>query len=232
MSRGLEYFDVNTLGTWNLAQCALQFNIERFIYSSTCAVYGEISGHTKVSESSLTAPTTDYGRSKLAAEWILKSLLEEKLTIFRYFNAIGQSTNELSDLSGESLFSAAKRAVVTGEIFKIFGNKFNTPDGTCLRDFIDCRDIARAHTLAISRTRSGAKLPTTINLGTGKSTSVLQVINEIRKWQDISWEYCGARSGDIAVSCADVNLAKQTLGFTAIHDVPSSVQSVFGTLVH
>jgi UDP-glucose 4-epimerase len=225
-----EYYNVNFEATSQLLELLKKYGIHNFIFSSTAAVYGSPVEKTRAKESDFTNPISPYGSSKLAAEKVVNEFLSipgNYGTSLRFFNVIGSANPNLLDNSVANLVPIVMKAITFGETPVIYGNDFSTDDGTCVRDYVDVRDIAAAH-LAIAN--SSSQLPRALNVGTGKGASVLQVIDlvcEIAERRDIEAKVIDRRAGDPAFLCADVKLINDTLGFSAKYSLRESITSLF-----
>jgi UDP-glucose 4-epimerase len=219
------YRDVNEISSFGLIDCSIRHKAEKFIFSSTAAVY-DVNQVGKLSERSRIMPASPYGQSKLAVEDKLKEAFSKGLingTSLRFFNVIGSANENLIDLTGDNLVPAAIRAIISGESPVVYGDDFQTIDGTGVRDFVDVRDIARAHLLA---GKSG-ELPAVINIGTGEGHSVMQVIDNIRiiLESDLEPIIKPRRKGDVSEVVASVELAQKSLGFEAEYSLSDSIIS-------
>ena len=213
-----QYFRVNTEGTKVLSRILAKNNINKFIFSSTAAVYKGQSNLQLISETSDLSPSSPYGESKLAAEVILQNFTTIKSIIFRYFNVVGALNSELEDNRSENLLAQIERAVQGKKNLTIFGRNYPTPDGTCIRDYIHVQDLVGAHLLAISQFENlSCTFPLILNLGTGRGYSVLEVVDQIEQYsgRKIDFEFDQQRSGDVAASVCDPVKAKEILGWTA-----------------
>jgi UDP-glucose 4-epimerase len=223
------YFDVNLRGTENIIECARKNRVNKMIFSSTAAVYGPTFGFEPISEDATTIPQSPYGMSKLAAEERVTKFLQEANhfgSILRFFNVVGCSSLELIDRSEDNLIPITIRRYLKGESAVIFGNDYDTKDGTCIRDFVDVRDVARSHLLIANST---SKLPLVMNLGTGKGTSVRETIEMVAKLfssKDFAVDIQERRNGDLPSAFANVALIKRELGFTAAHSILQSLESL------
>ena len=180
MERPEAYFGNNLRGGINLAEAMLAAGVRRIVFSSTCAVYGqpEIS---PITEDVSKAPTNPYGESKLMLEKVLgwyQRLRGFKPVFLRYFNACGASGKYGEDHSPESHLIPNMLKVALGQSpsVSLFGDDYDTPDGTCIRDYIHVLDLINAHHRALENDMTGA-----LNLGTGEGYSVLQVLEKARK---------------------------------------------------
>lgn len=185
MSNPQKFFTNNVCGTQNLLQTLIKFKINNFIFSSTCAVYGE-SQYVPVDEKHRTNPENPYGESKYLVERIIRwygELLGLKYVILRYFNVCGASDDGLigdSKKPSELLVQNAVRGALGIEPFNLTCPEVNTPDKTPIRDFINVVDLNEAHLLALAYLIKGGKSEI-INLGTGKGNSVLEIVNKVKE---------------------------------------------------
>lgn len=218
----LEYYYNNLMATINLSRLAIKYNVSRFIFSSSATVYGD--KPSPMSEDMPRGETTNpYGETKVISERILEDTAKVNenfnVVLLRYFNPIGAHA---SGLIGEKpkgtpnnlMPYITQTAKGIREKLYIYGNDYDTPDGTGVRDYIHVVDLARGHVAALKFKHKGVEV---INLGTGKGTSVLQLVSAFEKENKIKipYEITNRRPGDIATSFACVDKAKKTLKFTA-----------------
>ncbi|OUD12468.1 UDP-glucose 4-epimerase GalE [Thioflexithrix psekupsensis] len=215
-----KYYDNNVVRTLNLLDAMVAANVKRFIFSSTAAIFGEPQ-YVPIDEKHPQYPINPYGRSKLMVEQILRDYDEAfglKSVCLRYFNAAGADPEgELGErhvpethLIPLVLQTAAGRR----EFITIFGEDYDTPDGTCIRDYIHINDLCQAHELALQRLLSNQ--PSAVyNLGNGEGFSVRQVIDTARQvtGKTIPVQIGTRRAGDPARLVADSRLARQELGW-------------------
>jgi len=227
------YYWVNVTGGLSLLNAMRSTGCKRLIFSSTAAVYGE-PAVMPISESCHTSPVNPYGHSKLAFEQMVLAYRRAygfKTLALRYFNAagadekgdIGECHSPETHLIPNVLFCAAgKRKSVM-----VFGSDYDTPDGTCLRDFIHVTDLARLHVLALEHL-DGLEVPA-LNVGTGTASSVMDVIEAARKvtGQKIPVTNAPRRAGDPPALVARPSLAEETLGFRAERKVEDMVSSAW-----
>ena len=176
MEKSDEYFQVNLEATQELIAIAKRNNVKKFIFSSTAAVYGSPDSMEPCKEDGPKAPISPYGDSKYQAESAVTAFINTPGnygTSLRFFNVVGAAAPELLDNSIENLVPIVLGKLNKGEAPTIFGTDYPTPDGTCIRDYVDVRDIARAHLAAANAT---TKLPDTLNIGTGRGASVREII--------------------------------------------------------
>jgi len=207
----LQYYSNNTINTINLIKIAVENNVNFFVFSSTAAVYG-IPKKLPISESALKNPINPYGMSKLMSENIIKDTAKAFKNFnyinLRYFNVagaspdgkIGQSTPKATHL----IKLASKTAIGERDKLEIFGTDYDTPDGTCIRDYIHVVDLAKAHISALEYLKNGNKSDT-FNCGYGKGFSVKQVIETMKKVSEVDFpvKESGRRPGDPPVLVAD-----------------------------
>jgi UDP-glucose 4-epimerase len=219
VAKPVEYYDNNVVGTLGVLAAMRDAGVQRFIFSSTCAVYGE-PPTVPIVESLPTQPINAYGESKLAIERALPHLERAhgiKWIALRYFNAAGAwpdgSIGE--DHADEiHLIPLAIRAATGGPPLKIFGEDYPTPDGTCLRDYIHVCDLASAHIRALEALQRG--LPSgAFNVGTGTPHSVKGVIDAVGRvvGRPVAFESAPRRPGDPAVLYAASDRAQRELGW-------------------
>ena len=212
------YEQVNFQGVQTLLAESIKSGVQYFIQSSTAAVYGS-SQDGFVDEKSETLPISPYGATKLKAENALSAEISRgaiRGTSLRYFNVIGSSRPEMQDTSKANIVPMVLRAIQEDQNPRIFGADYETPDGTCVRDYVHVVDIAKAHLLAAERVQKH-DLPPAINIGSGRGYSVREIMNEIlsQKGSSLIPEVHPRRPGDPSFLVARVDLADQVLGFRA-----------------
>jgi len=229
MEKSAEYFQVNLEATQELIAIAKRNNVKKFIFSSTAAVYGSPDSMEPCKEDGPKSPISPYGDSKYQAESAVTAFINtpgNHGTSLRFFNVVGAAAPELLDNSVENLVPIVLGKLNKGEAPTIFGTDYPTPDGTCIRDYVDVRDIARAHLAAANAT---TKLPDTLNIGTGRGASVREIIKlvlEATNKTDTQVIETDRRAGDPAFLCADVTLAKSAMGFESKYSLEESVRIV------
>ena len=215
-----KYYRNNVAGTLTLLEAMRDHNVDKMIFSSTCAIYG-IPEVVPIAEDHSQRPTNPYGMSKLMIEQILQDFDHAyglRSISLRYFNAagadpdgeIGESHNPETHLIPLVLDAAAgKRRAVT-----VFGDDYDTPDGTCIRDYIHVTDLAEAHLAALRSLESGAAT-TAYNLGNGRGFSVQEVVERVRQvtGRKVPQEIGARRSGDCACLVGDSSLIQSQLGW-------------------
>lgn len=227
----LKYYHNNVSGTITLCSVMREFDCAQLVFSSSATVYGDPE-NVPIKEDSRTGATNPYGRSKLVIEEILADLHSSEpgfwgITLLRYFNPIGAHPSGLigedpNDIPNNLLPYVAQ--VATGKLkeVRVFGNDYDTPDGTGVRDYIHVMDLADGHLCALGHLqRSGAGLYT-FNLGTGKGYSVLEIIKQFSEvsGQTVPYRIVERRPGDIATCYADPTKAKDVLGWKSQYQLP------------
>lgn len=210
----LKYFKNNVANTTNLLQIAQNLNINQFLFSSTAAVYGEPKEHTPIKESAKPNPINPYGESKLMIEKILHSLEianpHFKSVILRYFNVAGALMNQQGKL-GQRAKNATHLIKVACECatnkrakMQIYGEDYETKDGTCIRDYIHIDDLASAHFYALQALLE-SQTSEIYNVGYGKGFSVKEVINCVKKVSGKNFivESTNRREGDPSILVSD-----------------------------
>ena len=230
MEKPDEYFQVNLDATKELIEIAKRNGVKKFIFSSTAAVYGSPDSMEPCKEDGPKAPISPYGDSKYQAESSVTAFINEPGnhgTSLRFFNVVGTAAPELIDNSVENLVPIVLGKLNKGEAPVIFGTDYPTTDGTCVRDYVDVRDIARAHLAAANAT---TKLPPAMNIGTGRGASVREIIKlvlDATNKSDTAVIENPRRAGDPAFLCADVTLAKSAMGFQSQYSLEASIRSLF-----
>lgn len=230
VSQPLTYYKNNVLGTLKLLEVMQSYNVNNIVFSSSATVYGkpESLPITELADRSCTNP---YGQTKLTIEYMLEDLVraDPKWVVLslRYFNPVGAHESGLigEDPNGvptNLMPYISQVAVGKLEKLKVFGNDYDTVDGTGVRDFIHVVDLAKGHVAALkyieeSKSTDIGFCP--VNLGTGKGTSVLQLLRqfEISSLKNIPFEVVSRRDGDVASCYAGVEKANSILGWTATH---------------
>jgi UDP-glucose 4-epimerase len=235
VSEPLKYYRNNTAEPITLLEAMRDHGCRVFIFSSTCATYGEPERLPLV-ESHPQRPINPYGRSKLMLEWILKdcdSAWGLKTACLRYFNASGSSADGRigEDHDPETHLIPRVLMTLTGEVDKlqVFGTDYDTPDGTCIRDYIHVEDLADAHARALDLLSAGGE-SLQCNLGTGVGVSVREIIQaaEAVTGRTVPVAYGPRREGDPARLVADPSRAEEVLGWVAKHrDVREIVASAW-----
>ena len=223
VAQPLRYFDNNVNGTLQLLQAMQRAAVQKIVFSSSATVYGDPAS-VPIQESAPLTSTNPYGRSKLLCEDILRELFQAdanwQIALLRYFNPVGA---HISGLLGEAPNGVPNNLmpyvtqVASGqrEFLQIFGNDYDTPDGTGVRDYLHVMDLAQGHVAAL-RALDAPKL-LTVNLGTGQGVSVKQLVDAFARVNGvpIAHRYVARRAGDIAQCFADPTQAQELLNWKA-----------------
>ncbi len=220
VQKPLMYYENNLISTLYLLEIMNKYNCKKFIFSSSATVYGTPK-ELPIKESFPLSTTNPYGTTKLMIEMMLKDIYKANpdmsITILRYFNPIG---NEETGLLGESPNGIPNNLmpyivrVATGklECLSVFGDDYDTKDGTGVRDYIHVVDLAKGHVLALEKSKDLS----IYNLGTGEGYSVLDLVKTFERVNNVKVNYkiVGRRAGDIAACYADNTKAREELGFS------------------
>ncbi len=225
VSDPLKYYDNNVGGAISLVGAMVRNGVKHIVFSSTAAVYGEPE-KVPITEDDVKDPTNPYGETKLAIERLLMwsdNAYGIKYAALRYFNVAGArddiNIGEAHAVETHLIPLVIQTAMGKREKIMIFGDDYPTPDGTCLRDYIDVRDLASAHLLALDYLKAGGKSDA-FNLGYGRGFSVREIIDVTKKvsGKDFKVEIAPRRAGDPAVLIASPDKAKSVLGWRPSHD--------------
>jgi UDP-glucose 4-epimerase len=216
----LAYYSNNTANTLNLLHCCQQFDVNKFIFSSTAAVYGQPEVNP-ITEDTIPQPLNPYGSSKLMSERLIRDYAtasDLKYVILRYFNVagaeVGGSLGQTGKKASHLIKVACDAALGQRPSVSIFGTDFDTPDGTGIRDYIHVDDLARAHVDALTYLESD-RSSQILNCGYGQGYSVRQVIDKVKEISGVDFTAIEAerRAGDPACVIAASDLITKTLGW-------------------
>ena len=225
-----KYYYNNVYGTLNLLNAMLEFGVKKIVFSSTAATYGE-PNYVPIDENHPQLPINAYGNSKLMVERIMDDYDKAyglKSVRLRYFNVAGADSEarigEWHNPETHLIPNVLKAD--QNQIFKMFGDDYDTPDGTCVRDYINIEDLADAHIKALEYLNNGGKTDF-FNLGTNDGNSVKDVFTACEKVTErtIPLEVCPRREGDPAKLVADNNKAQKILGWTPKRDLEYSIKT-------
>jgi len=230
VERPLMYYQNNVAITIGVLQCMQEAGVNRFVFSSTCATYGD-PDRVPITEDEKKAPVSPYGRSKLMVEQILTDLLEAdrnfSFAALRYFNASGCASDgtlgEDHDPETHLIPNVLLAIMGVRPNLTVFGTDYPTPDGTNIRDYIHVDDLADAHIVAMEKLRPGGSM--FLNLGTGRGFSVKEIIAAAEKVTGKKAPVVdgGRRAGDAIALYADPSKAKQVLGWEAKYKDPEAI---------
>lgn len=225
------YYENNVVGGLKLLNAMLNHDCKKIVFSSSCATYG-VPIKSPILESDSQIPINPYGESKLAFEKILKWYSQAynlKYVALRYFNAAGSGYGIGEHHVPEThIIPNILKSLKTGELLRIYGNDYDTYDGTCVRDYTHVIDLASAHYLALKYLKS-KNCSTEINLGTGSGTSLLDLIKicEEVTMTEAKFVISSKREGDPPMLVADNSRARSLLGWVPIHTISDIVKSAW-----
>ena len=230
----LKYYDNNVLATAQLLKAMQETKVKKFIFSSTCAIFGEPK-RIPILEDDPKSPVNPYGQSKLMIETMLADharATDFRYVALRYFNACGAhpggTIGELHEPEAHLIPNILK--VLTGEKkeLQIFGDDYDTPDGTCVRDYVHIEDLAAAHLAALEYLQKGGASDY-FNLGSGNGYSVQEIVREVEKvtGKKVSAKKCPRRPGDPPKLVATSQKALRVLGWKPEHDLDSIIRTAW-----
>jgi len=214
------YYEANMIGAWNVLCTMREVGCSTIVMSSTCAVYG-VPQEVPIPDDHARDPISPYGRSKLAVEFIADDFARAygfRVARLRYFNAAGASSDasigELHEPETHIIPLVMRAAQPGAKPFTIFGTDYDTPDGTCVRDYVHVEDLADAHLLALARAEADGSFA--CNLGTGHGYSVREVIDSVERVSglEVACEIGERREGDPPVLVSGGLYARDVLGWT------------------
>ena len=228
------YWQENVIGLQNIMEAMKLHGVRHFVFSSSAAVYGQpdVSPDTLITEQTPCSPINPYGATKLEGEVLSKAMAESngmRVAALRYFNAAGAGRPELGDQYIFNLVPIVFDALDHGYQPKVFGNDYQTPDGSCIRDYVHVQDLADAHISAMNFVEGSNPGFTAINIGTGSGTSVYEVLEMIQDVTGISIEPIVGprREGDPPALVADASLAKELLSWQSSRDLREIISSAW-----
>lgn len=227
------YYNVNVNGSFNLLTAMSDYGVKEIVFSSTCSIYGN-STQIPIDESQPPMPSNRYGQTKRMVELLLKDFeltYNVRYVSLRYFNAAGCSpTGEIGEKHTPEphLIPVVVLAALTGATVSIFGNDYNTNDGTCIRDYIHVCDLAKAHILALDYLKK-TKNSDIFNLGSGNGYSVLEIIKKVEELTGLNVNYTvlGRREGDPAVLIASSKKAESILNWKPEYNLDDMILTAF-----
>jgi len=240
VKKPLKYYRNNIVSLINLLELMPKFDVKGIVFSSSCTVYGEPESNPIDESAPIKPATSPYGNTKQINEEIIRDFIHSgapiKSVILRYFNPIGAHPSaEIGELPLGVPQNLVPFITQTGigirEQLSVFGNDYNTPDGTCIRDFINVVDLAKAHVIAIERmleNKSDENVEI-FNLGTGRGLSVLELIHVFEKvtGKPLNYKIVGRREGDIEQIWANPERANKILGWKAEESIEDTMASAW-----
>lgn len=234
----IEYYINNVSSVLTLLDVMKEYNVKNLIFSSSATVYGESKIMPITEECKIGNTTNPYGTSKLYVEGILQDLYTSdnswNICIFRYFNPVGAHKSSLigedpTGIPANLMPFISKVAIGEIDCLNVFGNDYDTEDGTGVRDYIHIMDLAKAHINGLKKLENDKKGMHIYNLGTGKGVSVLEMINTFEKVNNVKINYkiTERRPGDIAVCYADPTKAFKELNWKAIYNLEDMCRDAY-----
>jgi len=223
----LKYYKNNLDGLINIISCMRKYDVSNLVFSSSCTVYGQPDKLPVTEEAPIKPANSPYGNTKQICEEIIKDSIisynDINAIALRYFNPIGAhpsaAIGELPlGVPNNLVPFITQTAIGKREKLRVFGDDYNTPDGSCIRDYINVVDLAKAHVCAIDRINGKQKSSFEVfNLGTGKGVSVLEIINAFEKATGVKlpYEIVARRAGDVEQVWGDTSLANKELDWKA-----------------
>ncbi|MFA6780362.1 MAG: UDP-glucose 4-epimerase GalE [Paludibacteraceae bacterium] len=240
VEKPLLYYRNNLLTLMNLLELMRKYKIGDFVFSSSCTVYGQADELPVTEQTPIKPATSPYGSTKQMSETILTDTMhaypEMKCILLRYFNPIGAHPSaEIGELPNgvpnNLLPFVTQTAIGTREKIRVFGDDYDTEDGSCIRDYINVVDLAKAHVVAVKRMleEKNKKNIEVFNLGTGRGLSVLEIIRTFEKATGVKlpYEIAPRRDGDITKVWADTSYANNELGWKAESTVEDTLRSAW-----
>jgi UDP-glucose 4-epimerase len=231
VGRPLLYWDENLAGMVSLLQVCVEGGVDRVLFSSSAAVFGTPPVEF-VTEETPTAPLSPYGETKLVGEWVLRDLAVAnpglRWAALRYFNVAGAGAMDLADRSVANLVPMTFQALSAGRNPQLFGDDYDTRDGSCVRDYIHVVDLAEAHAAAARRLDEGP-LGEVYNVGRGEGVTVKEVFDTVRRVTGVDFDVdvVDRRAGDAAAYFADSSKITKELGWTARLGLDDMVRSAW-----
>jgi len=240
MTEPLKYYQNNLVSFMNIVELMKEYGRPNILFSSSATVYGDADVLPVTEQTPRQPATSPYGNTKQIAEDILRDCCRAYDSVhgiaLRYFNPIGAHPSAIigelpRGVPNNLVPFITQTAAGIRPMLSVFGNDYNTPDGTCLRDFIDVVDLAKAHVATINRMTEGKmeEKYEIFNVGTGRPVSVLELITEFEKVNNLKLPYkiVGRRSGDVPAVWADTKRANEVLGWKAERTIDQTLKSAW-----
>ncbi|MGH3360271.1 MAG: UDP-glucose 4-epimerase GalE [Nocardioidaceae bacterium] len=228
------YYQQNVGGLANLLTALESTGVEKLMFSSSAATYGlpDIAPGALITEDTAPKPISPYGETKLVGEWMNRAAGAAwglRTVNLRYFNVAGSGWDDLGDPGVFNLIPIVFEQLSRGERPRIFGDDYDTPDGTCIRDYVHVVDLAQAHIDALGYLGRDDRPHDVFNVGTGRGASVIEILDMIRETtgRELNPQVVERRPGDPAQLVADVSRIERTLGWRAEHDLDEIMHSAW-----
>jgi UDP-glucose 4-epimerase len=231
VQRPLHTYTQNVTATVSLLEAMQRQGVQNMVFSSSAATFGTPDVDL-VTEETPTVPESPYGETKLIGEWLLADQAKAttlRHTSLRYFNVVGSGYDDVYDTSPHNLFPIVFEMLLAGKTPRINGDDYDTPDGTCVRDYIHVADLARSHVVAAQRLAAGESTQPVYNLGSGEGSSVRQIMDAIAEatGNDFTPEIAPRRAGDPARIVATGEAAGRDLDWKMRHSLQDMVTSAW-----
>ena len=222
------YEEINVKGTAAVLKYAETAQVRKVVFTSSAAVYGASSNIEKYDENAITTPISEYGKSKLAGEKLVREFVESekgKAISLRCFNMVGSSKASDFEFRGENLFTTIVRSIAFDQPVTIYGRTFPTKDGTAVRDYVNVADLAEAHVRSMNLLDHDKPIANELNVATGMGVSVLEII---KNFEDVTGmriksQYSEARKGEVPSSIGDNSLLLDLLNWQPTMSLYQSV---------
>jgi UDP-glucose 4-epimerase len=229
-----EYFSKNLGGQANLLTAMKNTGVKKFVFSSSAASYG-VPDVNMVAETQTPNPINPYGQTKLMGEWMAQNAQTAwglAHVSLRYFNVAGAGWPDLADTQKLNLIPIVFAALKADDKPKVFGSDYPTPDGSCIRDYVHVMDLAKAHVAALDYLTQESRPYSVFNVGTGSGSSVLEVMDQIKKTTGINFEYelVARRAGDPPRLIADVLRINKVMNWKSENSLVEIVESAWKAL--
>ena len=239
VARPAWYYEQNVGGNANLLQAMEAEGVRKLMFSSSAATYGlpDVPAGSLIDEDAAPRPIAPYGETKLVCEWMNRAAGAAwglRTVNLRYFNVAGAGWNDLGDPGVFNLIPIALQQLTSGQQPKIFGDDYDTPDGTCIRDYVHVLDLAEAHLAALDYLGRDKQQHDVFNVGSGQGASVHAVLNQIAESSGLTVEptVVERRPGDPAQLVARVDRIDNVLGWRSKHDLAEIVDSAWSAWQH
>lgn len=237
----LLYYENNLMTLINIMKLMLKYRTHNMVFSSSCTVYGQPDILPVTESAPIRDALSPYGNTKQICEEIIRDAIHAnqdlRSVILRYFNPVGAHPSaEIGELPNgvpnNLLPFVTQTAIGLRPILNVFGNDYNTVDGSCVRDYINVVDLAKAHVISVQRllnNKSSGSLVEIFNLGTGRGLSVLEIIHKFEEVNNVKVPYqiVGRRDGDIEKVWADPTFAQQELGWKAVETIEDTLRTAW-----
>lgn len=240
VNKPLEYYRNNLVSLMNILECMTTYKVPHLVFSSSCTVYGQPDQLPVTENTPRKEAESPYGNTKAISEEILRDVVkvqsELKVIALRYFNPIGAHPSALigelpRGVPNNLVPFITQTAAGIRQQLSVFGDDYNTPDGSCIRDYINVVDLAKAHVYAINRLleKSDSERYEYFNVGTGEGASVLEVVKTFEKATGVKLNYkiVARREGDIEKIYADTTIANRELGWKAETSLSDTLKSAW-----